>query len=1075
MASAGKTQSVKGVVGSSSVDASLWVPDDMAPNCCVCKSEFTIVRRRHHCRTCGRVVCDDCSSNRIRGDRTCLQCWDRIGRKMSGLGLPANDAAAAAAATGASAFGAATGAAAAGGVRKSALFSLLEEERFNRKFVLANGRTVSYSIAGNPDGLPVFLFLGLDSHRHSAAQFEEPARRRDLQLICIDRPGRGLSDPIPLPEGGEAGSGGSAGSAAQSQDLMSEAIEAAVVDSVKQLCAKLRIGKAAMMGQSVGAVFALRCAREEELRDIFDGTTVCLVSPWVPLAAPGCNAFLQKASSMPALSSTSSTVGRLGAEIMLKQVGDMTRGSSGASEVETGYLEAPYTQDLTKHVSDLKEGKDSMKNEVFLALRNKGEDEAKERCAAALHPVKIWHGSADSLVPPAAMAWLERALPSCTSTVVPGGTHAFVYDKGGMEDVFAAAQKGVQEARSTARFAARRLGSQLSYVASNVFPTRDDGSSASASAATTAAEAAAGLGATAGMMSPRSGGKKKAEPTAGQETTAQSDKPPEKEEPSDLRYKLVKAISRNINSSPDTSAHSHSSSPGSSANNSRHNGVANATNGSGHGSGSEHGSGSGSGHSLSWHSSGGGGTGSGHGTAGRRLSGGTAGTSSRHGPGGGSRHGSETAPPPIPENGELGSPSPNGLLGEFGKQFSLALNGTFGGEGGGSAGQAAAAEGSMPPPPPVVVKRDSDAATSSLSTLGEAGARENEQRDADSSSHSDAGSMGGVGRMAEGFLKHLDRAVSSMSMGDGSAHGSGWGGSVSAAGGSTAGSTHGSGSVAGNPGGGGSRRASGILLPWSQQDVDEGQGEESFATKPDPAKASDDMVGGFTRGFKRAFSTGVRSTGNTPRGGGGGFSKGTTPHGSGHGFSIGTPGANDEADESLKHRIGRALTAVGGGSVGGTPRGGGGGGGGGGLAQVTPRGSTSLKDFSTPLNERNGRASTTAAAFGGPLRVFAAGGETYTTPLHSLSGRAANAGTPRDGVVDVSGHGSTVGASVGAAATHKRRSSISSEAAGYEAAIANWPAGKVPGNPAWEEWSPEKKLACHFVTAGCLAVIVATW
>lgn len=41
------------------------------------------------------------------------------------------------------------------------------------------------------------------------------------------------------------------------------------------------------MGQSVGAVFALRCAREEGLRDIFDGTTVCLVSPWVPLAAPG--------------------------------------------------------------------------------------------------------------------------------------------------------------------------------------------------------------------------------------------------------------------------------------------------------------------------------------------------------------------------------------------------------------------------------------------------------------------------------------------------------------------------------------------------------------------------------------------------------------------------------------------------------------------------------------------------------------------------------------------------------------------------------------------------------------------
>lgn len=56
---------------------------------------------------------------------------------------------------------------------------------------------------------------------------------------------------------------------------------------VSQLCAKLRIGKAAMVGQSVGAVFAMDCARNEELKDIFEGTTVCLVSPWVPLAARG--------------------------------------------------------------------------------------------------------------------------------------------------------------------------------------------------------------------------------------------------------------------------------------------------------------------------------------------------------------------------------------------------------------------------------------------------------------------------------------------------------------------------------------------------------------------------------------------------------------------------------------------------------------------------------------------------------------------------------------------------------------------------------------------------------------------
>lgn len=35
----------------------------------------------------------------------------------------------------------------------------VQEERYNRDFVLEDGRNVSYSDAGVPDGLPVFLFL----------------------------------------------------------------------------------------------------------------------------------------------------------------------------------------------------------------------------------------------------------------------------------------------------------------------------------------------------------------------------------------------------------------------------------------------------------------------------------------------------------------------------------------------------------------------------------------------------------------------------------------------------------------------------------------------------------------------------------------------------------------------------------------------------------------------------------------------------------------------------------------------------------------------------------------------------
>jgi len=50
---------------------SSWIPDDMNPNCIICKSSFTFLNRRHHCRLCGKVVCDNCSKH-----REMLAVWD---------------------------------------------------------------------------------------------------------------------------------------------------------------------------------------------------------------------------------------------------------------------------------------------------------------------------------------------------------------------------------------------------------------------------------------------------------------------------------------------------------------------------------------------------------------------------------------------------------------------------------------------------------------------------------------------------------------------------------------------------------------------------------------------------------------------------------------------------------------------------------------------------------------------------------------------------------------------------------------------------------------------------------------
>jgi hypothetical protein len=43
-----------------------WEPDDSRPDCTFCRARFSFGRRRHHCRSCGLLVCGSCSRDRAR-------------------------------------------------------------------------------------------------------------------------------------------------------------------------------------------------------------------------------------------------------------------------------------------------------------------------------------------------------------------------------------------------------------------------------------------------------------------------------------------------------------------------------------------------------------------------------------------------------------------------------------------------------------------------------------------------------------------------------------------------------------------------------------------------------------------------------------------------------------------------------------------------------------------------------------------------------------------------------------------------------------------------------------------------
>ncbi|CAH2007021.1 unnamed protein product [Acanthoscelides obtectus] len=60
-----------------------WIPDIEAPRCMSCGANFTVVKRRHHCRNCGKVFCARCSSNsvplpkygHVKPVRVCNRCF----------------------------------------------------------------------------------------------------------------------------------------------------------------------------------------------------------------------------------------------------------------------------------------------------------------------------------------------------------------------------------------------------------------------------------------------------------------------------------------------------------------------------------------------------------------------------------------------------------------------------------------------------------------------------------------------------------------------------------------------------------------------------------------------------------------------------------------------------------------------------------------------------------------------------------------------------------------------------------------------------------------------------------------
>ncbi|KAK7864148.1 hypothetical protein R5R35_007663 [Gryllus longicercus] len=68
-----------------------WTPDKDIKHCSDCNTKFDFLRRKHHCRRCGRIYCGSCCDTRIGLPRMCFVDPVRVCEKCAAVTNKEND------------------------------------------------------------------------------------------------------------------------------------------------------------------------------------------------------------------------------------------------------------------------------------------------------------------------------------------------------------------------------------------------------------------------------------------------------------------------------------------------------------------------------------------------------------------------------------------------------------------------------------------------------------------------------------------------------------------------------------------------------------------------------------------------------------------------------------------------------------------------------------------------------------------------------------------------------------------------------------------------------------------------
>lgn len=267
---------------------------------------------------------------------------------------------------------------------------------------LPDGRKLSYTDLGDPDGAPLLLFHGTPACSASFDAFDAPARSLGVRAIAPDRPGIRLS---------------------------SFQRKRRITDwpaDVTAFADALELERFGVLGWSGGGPYALACAALVPDRLTLCGVAAGVAPPEMPGAIEGLSESDERLTRMAARSPlaarlTLATMGFLAKRTPAKARDSFERELSPV-DVET--TRRYWPEEFTLFTEVFRHGARGVTRDYALVWKTWG-FELGEVSA----PVRIWHGADDVTVPLAQSEWIADRLRDATLEVVPAEGHFLLLNR----------------------------------------------------------------------------------------------------------------------------------------------------------------------------------------------------------------------------------------------------------------------------------------------------------------------------------------------------------------------------------------------------------------------------------------------------------------------------------------------------------------------------------------------------------------------------------------------------------------------------------------------------------------------